>query len=423
MGTVNRDVRLLHRYQRWTNSTMATNSRYVTYIRSRTGGENPRWREKIANHQNAGTNLGGTYETVDLSLLRTKKVSAATYRVEGDFLGHQYDKTWDADVTGSIAEQRATMQAYKQIRASQRQFSGGVFLGELQETLRMLRNPAKGILDGLSSYLKRVAKAKRDRDIRNAAARSSGRNKGRKIAANEKTFKDVISQSWLEGSFGWLPLLHDLEDARKAYNTLVESNNEDRFEKIRAVGKNDAMINSSQEIIAPVGNFNHLIVKKFWQEAVFIIRGEVRVKPELTLADKGKLFGLAPNEFMPTVWELIPWSFLVDYFVNIGDVLDASTTDVSGVTWMIGTSVKLQIKEYNVRALPKAQQPDANLVQYIEGNQATLRRKKRTVSRSASYQLSAPSVLFRLPTLPLQQANMLALFAQATSIHAQKYRF
>lgn len=424
MATINKDVYVTHRYQRWINGTLSTNSRTDKYVRSRTGVSNPRWREQVAKHVQAGTNLSGTFESVELSLTNARKTlkSGYYYALKGDFLGHQYQKTWSSDVTGDVAETQAIMKAYKQIRAAQRVFSGGVFLGELRETLRMLRNPAKGILDGLGTYLRKVEKAKRIRDMRNAASRSSGKKKGREIAANDKTFKDAIAQSWLEGVFGWLPLLSDIEDARKAYNVLAESNNENRYEKIRAIGKHHAHISAASELVAPVGNFYQTIDRKYYQEAVFIIRGEVCVKPELTLADKGRLFGLAPNEFIPTVWELIPWSFLVDYFVNIGDVLDASTTDLSGVRWLVGTGVKFDIREYHTRPAPLASQPDANLVATIQGNPAFLRRKKRTVSRSSEYVLSNPSVVFRLPSNPLQQANMLALFTQATSIHPQRYR-
>jgi hypothetical protein len=157
---------------------------------------------------------------------------------------------------------------------------------------------------------------------------------------------------------------------------------------------------------------------------VFIIRGEVRQKPKLTTADKGETLGFSMREFIPTAWELLPWSFLVDYFADVGGFLDASTTDTSGVTWLCGTSVKTRKKRLVTKAHDK-DQPDygTNAFRRLSSSLAASTIKRRTVGRTGVYPLGVPTVLFRLPTAPLKAANLVALFAQANSIHPQRFSF
>lgn len=46
------------------------------------------------------------------------------------------------------------------------------------------------------------------------------------------------------------------------------------------------------------------------------------------------LFGFSQMDVLPTVWELIPWSFLADYFSNIGNVLAAWSFDQASLEWV-----------------------------------------------------------------------------------------
>lgn len=51
---------------------------------------------------------------------------------------------------------------------------------------------------------------------------------------------------------------------------------------------------------------------------------------------------------MPTVWELIPYSFLIDYFTNVGDVLQALSTDTSGVHGLWKTEIWESKRDINI---------------------------------------------------------------------------
>lgn len=437
MGTVDRSVWYQARYStfdtRRTPQTV-TFSKAVKIARSRTGSSQPRWKDLIWHHQQAGTNLSGTYESVSGSLFTCAKAvydvnipgsnKTRWYKISGDLNLHRYTITFTGgDLTGNTAEKQATMRAYKQIRAATRVFTGGVFLGELRETLRMLRKPLAGLQDGLGSYLKALA---RKETAAKAATRFRKGEKRKAERAAQKAAQDRIkssaSQLWLEGMFGWIPLISDIEDATEAYEKLAKENNKDQFEKIRAVGTYECNVSNTDDVYAPIANLTVRTSVRESQRAIFIIRGEVRIRPQMALADTAGRLGFSLRDFIPTAWELLPWSFLVDYFADVGGYLDASTTDTSGVTWLVGTSVKERIK-YLVTKSHRSDQPDASTLLDHYSSLASSTIKRRTVGRVAPYPLASPTVLFRLPTAPLKLGNMLALWTQANSIHPQRFKF
>jgi hypothetical protein len=46
-----------------------------------------------------------------------------------------------------------------------------------------------------------------------------------------------------------------------------------------------------------------------------------------------RTLGILPERFLPTVWELIPYSFVVDYFVNVGDIVASYAFQRNNIVW------------------------------------------------------------------------------------------
>jgi hypothetical protein len=58
--------------------------------------------------------------------------------------------------------------------------------------------------------------------------------------------------------------------------------------------------------------------------------------------------GVSLTNFAPTAWELIPYSFLVDYFSNIGNVIDTASLGTVYLSW--GVRTERQFFEYTSSA-------------------------------------------------------------------------
>lgn len=122
-----------------------------------------------------------------------------------------------------------------------------------------------------------------------------------------------VSQNFLEYEYGVKPLISDLQDAMGA---LVGTEFEDRPIMGRARG--------------PVGSLVKTFTSSssFTSRAIDVRRGDVHIQaramlritnPNLFLANQLGLIDLA----LP--WKLIPFSFVVDWFVNVEQCISAST--------------------------------------------------------------------------------------------------
>jgi hypothetical protein len=294
--------------------------------------------------------------------------------------------------------------AFQQVRKEQIAMSGGTFLGELGEAIHMIRHPAEGLRRALKSdYLDKLQKIKK---------------------ADPNKWKKAISQTWLEGCFGWRPFINDLEDAMLAYEKIRDDLGGIQFKHIRAVGKDDKLVYEDAADSFPTHSdlyvLGHNVIR---DEATVIIRGEVKRQAVSTAMDKARVFGLTPSEFLPTAWELLPWSFLADYFTNIGDIISAGATDTSNIAWLEIANVQCRKQEATCKIdYDKNAQLGGADVSDINGKPDYVEFKRRIVTRSKLPDLSVPPLAFELPGGSIKQLNMLALFTQANSISPQDPR-
>lgn len=216
--------------------------------------------------------------------------------------------------------------AWNMFRPGKPAADAAVFFGEIHELPRMLQDAARKWRDSYVSLF--------------------GKNPYGKMKDRADT--------WLGLQFGWLPFLSDLgkfykayQKADKIYRWLVENNG--RWVKRRGIlesesyeYKREVLIDqtitaptSAQVKIAPVLSelyypgsapygrrlLSRITRQMVWFEALF----RYHVPDIESVAWKKdylrKLFGLQLTPSL--VWELTPWSWLVDWFSNVGDVLNA----------------------------------------------------------------------------------------------------
>jgi hypothetical protein len=306
--------------------------------------------------------------------------------------------------TESVAYNRGLIQYLKKCGEVNRAFSGGVFLGEPRETLRMIRNPAQGLRNILNSYMDSV-----------------GRSKKR----SPKNWKKNLSGQYLEYVFGIVPLVNDINEGMKAFRRLTE---EPAKVPVTGVGVMEygpvpsrtetLMTTVPYSVYPPVMIASRVATEK----SVVRFRGMVWRRSRAATVDKAALFGFSPEQFIPTVWELLPWSFLIDYFTNIGDVLEAGVVNQGDIAWTNVSSTVIRTQKYTESVAPASTHAGWSSAS-VGGSPSFAHLERRTVTRSTPTSIGIPTLTLELPGRPAQFANMLALFTQAQDISPQSFRY
>lgn len=218
----------------------------------------------------------------------------------------------------TVADNQAKQCFVRKARKHQTQFQSGVFLGELGETLRMIKNPARSLRRGLDDYLNA---------LQNKRMRLRGPDKAR-----------FISETWLSYAYGWKPLFSDIDSGARALAKRATRPFE-IAQRIHCVGKTDSPVISGVSTTSEGGvTIKYRVITRERIHVVYI--GAVRSDSMNNPTFDAQLFGFDPTNWVPTVWELVPYSFLVDYFTNIGEILDAWSFQRTGVSWVQRTVIK-----------------------------------------------------------------------------------
>ena len=396
----------------------------LTVPRTRTGQRLPHYREVIAEGGNATTpmsaqmcsldydRLHGTYE---LWKYQNNPAQTCYRKNEGDtfirndqYLINFSDAFLWSDVGDiSLVDDLAKAAFLKKLKLVETQFQGQIFLGELAETLRMLRNPLVGIRSLSKDFLDTLRKRKR---------------------ANPKKWLNDIGSAWLEQSFGWNPLLNDVSDAVKAYHRLVKPVQTYKISAGASKSYDGTSTKSSAfkpgiQLQLDGGCTFHTVSSWYIENLKVRYKGAVITRTGAPLWRDNDLFGFSPQNFIPTAWELLPWSFLADYFTNIGDILDASITKTNNLAWVNVTTLRTKVKHglfKQVWGSPPGSSGWSKVS--MSSSQGHHFAKKRVVNRSTNVDLLTFNMLglhFNFDLTGGQLANIDALLSQASALHPQ----
>jgi hypothetical protein len=209
---------------------------------------------------------------------------------------------------GSLSSQARTSWA-SSAYSRQRAFQGLVMAGELGKTINMIRNPMKNLRSSVEDYFRTLKRAR-----------------GR---IPQKKKKKFLAGTWLEYSYGWAPLIGAAQDGAKAF--AIANNYRRPKEFVRSVASNAYRID--------LGPFGKSVGQLSWAGTLQAhVTANVECVGFVQATSGGSfdaaMFGFDFRSFVPTVWELIPYSFLVDYFLNIGEALEAANLCLSTVCWV-----------------------------------------------------------------------------------------
>ncbi len=403
------------RYQMWDQRKLTYNGvvQYATsttsqgtnsYNCSRTGNAVPKWRAIIKSGGDATSVLIGN--DVKTSRMEPVLYTGGYHAVPGDpseyvetVRGFPISTTQTPGNLGGTsaisADNQALSRAYASLNAVQQQFQGVVFLGELKETLHLLKHPFKGVEDFVKSYYK---------DLR--SSKSFKRLKEKRSRANRNSFLQTAANAWLETAFGIKPLLSDCKD-------LTEAVLRQRY------GVKSSTISGSGFSIKAKDDFSYMSLGNtgeakisFVDQTILSVRYKGRVDGTATAA-YGSAEGLRAalgfnlESFVPSLYELVPYSFLADYFSNLGDLINAGCSSQAGLKFVVRTERLVSSRVGVISPYNK----NGSSGRWWTGSTSpgSIFISQSTVSRSSSSKLGMPTLEFSFPGADMHSANILAL--------------
>lgn len=112
---------------------------------------------------------------------------------------------------------------------------------------------------------------------------------------------------------------------------------------------------------------------------------------------------------IPTAWEMLPWSFLIDYVSNIGDVISANLVSMENVAWVYKVTRRSARKSTNLLGSKGYIKPaDAYYWKFDSGSDYRETSSIVEVKREAA-SIPFGELRFSLPEKESQFKNMAAL--------------
>jgi hypothetical protein len=232
-------------------------------------------------------------------------------------------------------EAQALTKIYSRIRQESYGVNGLLVLGELRETIHMIRHPLESVRKGVTKYLD-VLKAERlkvqkFRQRKSETSVDFGRRKAHIV-------KDAMSGSWLELQFGIKPAISDVKEIVSTALDILTG--EPKRARVSGTSKTEPYVlnESSRQQKYICVNMDKVFNKISHASVRYVVGLKHTLDGPGTLLNQTKeRMGFQVQNFIPTIYELIPYSFLLDYFVNLGDIVEASCTDTSAVSWVSKT--------------------------------------------------------------------------------------
>lgn len=171
----------------------------------------------------------------------------------------------------------------------------GESLGDARQSGQMMANRLASLVNAFKAAKRGNAKA-----VANAlGVTKPGRGRSRHAAAK------TASNMWLEFQFGWLPLMNDIFTASEA---VKKAFSRDTFFKVYASSK---------------GTRSPDLFTYFRMDGTITAGCEVGITMKVTDASKSAMSSLGLANPLDTAWQLLPNSFVVDWFISVGDFLSA----------------------------------------------------------------------------------------------------
>jgi hypothetical protein len=248
-----------------------------------------------------------------------------TLNSDGALIGWNYgtrDSAWlEADVinmpnlvTESSIRNLVLDKVYA--RANESEALALVTLAEMKKTYNMFSNTMRGVV---------------------RMARASGRLR-RKLLERKLT-PNQFRKKWLEMRYGWRPLIYDtlsmIKAAQKAGNKRRLTFRVEELDRQDVPESLDYFVNQRHQVHYKTNSYDQIVAT-----------AGLLVEWDDPLKGYSDTYGLDRN--LETAWELIPYSFVIDWFLNTANYMAARSTsqfEVKG-SWVTTVRTQSVIREY-----------------------------------------------------------------------------
>lgn len=254
------------------------------------------------------------------------------------YLRHPTMHAADEALIALMRAQVAT-QARANIKAPSVQ--GLVMLAEGRKTLAMMANP----MAALRKYILDPKTWKKTPVPKGSQAR-----RGPKSSSEVS----IGAKSWLEGRFGWRPFLMELDALKQLLLKGVRSQR--RTSRAKQERTTEKVFQKTEN----GGGF--VFVNSYTQRTIYTVRSGILVEDFLDF--KGEL-GFRWADVPPAAYELIPYSFVLDWLLNLGNFIQALTPKL-GVRELCAFTT-IHVKRECVRTMLSCTFPGGTLLQSPTG--------------------------------------------------------
>lgn len=388
---------------------------------SRSGSPVPGWKRKLANHESATSPYSAQYYRavtwepgydyrIDAWLgyengkpfkkyrLQQSTLSSLGMRPTFSFLTYSNQEL--AKVENMVASALLSAENSARVKAD-----ALVTMGEFAESLAMLKAPIKQVPKLIRRYLNRV-----DRRMKRAEKR------GTRLSVEQ------LNSMYLGWFLGVSPLIGEIESYAEA---VASAALKESYTVVQATVRAPEKSSVSTLVGSTSGRpFSRLNVDTLRST----IRAKSGIRISLDAGDVASRLLAATNldgrqvlgRFIPSMWELIPFSFVLDYFGNFGEVIDSRYGVRTGLVWqsMTRQDIAVSRRELHVNMFSPGTIPGATeLESSIEFPfHSRLAVERKTISRKTSI----PSVSFELELPSLYQTSITASLTVALSGLARK---